>query len=206
MSTITTNYAGMIPTMREAVNDKGRKMLKASDFFDRDDFSAYKFSIRIMQKELSALECAASVNDKEEKEKHLAAFYEQYKKILKDYFSGDGVNYVASPDDHVVLASNKWGFARDTGDLSFDSMTEQAFRQLFERFVIHRIDHGKMRTAAEMIAAREAKQAAKKAAKKAAKQAAKEAAKQEKPDGRPEEIDVHKDKKEQQAKKEGAAA
>lgn len=205
MSTIHTNANGIlcntIEQMRLAVN--ANSQLKGIDFENRDDFSEYKSHVYYIQKDLSRMACAAKRGDSTAVEAAKVQFYADFKKLMKDYICGEGSEYVASSAEVEAYLPHIGTFRKDeNGKPVFTASGEASFRKSFERTVIARIDGGEMRTAEEMRAAREAKAKAKKEAAKAAK----EAAKQEKPDGRPEEIDVHKDKKEQQAKKEGAAA
>ena len=205
MSTIHANANGIlcntIEQMRLAVN--AGIQLKGADFENRDDFSEYKSHVYYIQRDLSRLACAAKKGDAETAAKAKEQFYADFKKLMKDYLCGEGDVYVAGPTEAEAYLPHIGTFRKGAdGQPVFTATGEASFRKSFERTVIMRIDGGEMRTAEELRKAREEKAAAKRAAAKAKK----EAAKQEKPDGRPEEIDVHKDKKEQQAKKEGAAA
>ena len=187
---INKDYKGLINTMRNAVNDNAQ--LKAADFDSRDDFSAYKLSVYFVQKDLSRLAACAKRGDFTGVEAAKVEFYKSFKRLMTDYFTGDGEQYVAGSAEAEAYLPHVGSFRKDTeGNIVFVSAGETAFRKAFERTISHRIDGGMIRTEEEMRAAREAKAAAKKAAAKAAK----EAAKQEKPDPKPEEIDVYVDKK-----------
>ena len=191
---INKDYKGLINTMRNAVH--ANTQLKAADFDSRDDFSAYKLSVYFVQKDLSRLAAYAKAGNFAGVEEAKAEFYKSFKRLMTDYFAGDGEQYVASNAEAEAYLPHIGSFRKDPdGSIVFVSAGEAAFRKAFERTIIHRIDGGMVRTAQEMRAAREARAAAKKAAAKAAK----EAAKQEKPDPKPEEIDVYADKKKQNA-------
>lgn len=199
--TINRNFQGLISNMREAVNDG--KQLKAANFDNKDDFSAYKLSVYFIQKDLSRLAACAKRGDVAGAEAAKEEFYKGFKRLMADYFAGDGEQYVAGSTEAEAYLPHVGTFRKDAdGSIAFVSAGEASFRKAFERTVILRIDGGLIRTAEEMRAAREAKAAAKRAAAKAAK----EAAKQIKPDPKLEEIDVFADKKKQQKEDAKAAA
>ena len=188
----TFKLAGFEQVMREAV--QAGRSLKAADFDSRDDFRAYTLAVYFMQRDLSRLACAAKRGDNESMQAAKVEFFKTFKDLMEEHVGKSGTRYVAGKTEVEAYLPHVGTFRKQAdGQFVFTSTGEASFRKSFERTLIARIDGGEMRTAEEVRAAREARQAAKRAAAKTAK----EAAKQIKPDPKPEEIDVFADKEKQ---------